>query len=581
MTLLEALEHVVKHNVHRHGVVLKCLLLCGFSPLHLKTFLHAELIGLILDKRIVVEEGLFDDVRRSLMELRPSDFSFVVLALEWSDFDPRLGLRNSGHWLPGEIDDILGNVRKSAIFFRERISLLSNEAPFSISLPSLPLPPVHFGKSHEGNAWSFAIDREISSFAESMASLQNVRIVSPQGMLLEAPLSVRRDPKGDIAYGFPYTLEFTAVLGRFLAELAANVPSMKGIVTDLDGTLWRGILGDDGVDGVSWDLDHGSQMHALYQKVLHSMANAGTLLAVASKNDAALVEQAFLRHDILLPRDSVFPLEAHWESKISSIHRILKVWNIGEDAAVFIDDNPHEIEEVRTAFPRMKCLRFPSDDPGEILELLFRLRDLCGKSTIGKEDAVRLSSIRNGSDFADTATEDDPDRYEGLLRESNARISASFLKNPVDPRALELINKTNQFNMNGRRRTQGEWFSYLKGENTLLLVVSYNDRFGSLGKISVLTGEKTAKELCVTNWVMSCRAFGRRIEYQVLRLLFEKTGVDAIRFSYEPTERNMPFLKFINTILQKNNNPMSDNIVISKKIFDIYCPNLYHSVEVG
>lgn len=580
MTLLEALERVGEHNAHRQGDVLKCLFLCGFSSLHLKTFLHAELIELIPDRKIIFEEGLFDDVRRSLMDLCPSDFSFVVLALEWSDFDPRLGLRNTGSWLPGDLNDILGNVRKSAEFFRERIALLSKEAPFTMSLPSLPLPPVHFGKNHEGNAWSFAIDREISSFAESVASLQNVRIVSPQRMLLETPPSLRRDPKGDIAYGFPYTLEFAAVLGRFLAELAANVPPMKGVVTDLDGTLWRGILGDDGVDGVSWDLDHGSQMHALYQKVLHSMANAGTLVAVASKNDAALVERAFLRRDILLPRDSVFPLEAHWENKTTSLRRILKVWNIGEDAAVFIDDNPREIEEVRTAFPRMQCLRFPSDDPGEILELLFRLRDLCGKSTIAKEDAIRLSSIRNGTDFVEAVTEDDPDRYEVLLRESNARISASFSKNPVDPRALELINKTNQFNMSGRRRTESEWISYLKAENTLLLIVSYDDRYGSLGKISVLTGERTAKEFRVTNWVMSCRAFGRRIEYQALRLLFEKTGVDAIRIFYEPTERNIPFFKFINTILQENNNSDSNNIVITKKLFDIFCPKLYHFVEV-
>ena len=114
----------------------------------------------------------------------------------------------------------------------------------------------------------------------------------------------------------------------------------------------------------------------LYQKTLHSLALSGILVAVASKNERALVEEAFKEKDILLPRELIFPLEANWGKKSASIQRILKAWNVNEDSVLFIDDNPREIEEVQSVFPYIQTFCFPSKSPEKILSLLYLLREL-------------------------------------------------------------------------------------------------------------------------------------------------------------------------------------------------------------
>ena len=121
-------------------------------------------------------------------------------------------------------------------------------------------------------------------------------------------LVVRYDIKSDLLTGFPYTLGHASAIGELMACLIENRPPLKGLITDLDDTLWSGIVGEDGVDGISWNLDDHSQMHGVYQQFLSSLAAAGVLIGVASKNDAATVTQAFERPDLLLSKEDVFPV---------------------------------------------------------------------------------------------------------------------------------------------------------------------------------------------------------------------------------------------------------------------------------
>jgi FkbH-like protein len=316
----------------------------------------------------------------------------------------------------------------------------------------------------------------------------------------------------------------------------------------LDDTLWRGILGEDGPDGVSWDLDHHSHMHGVYQQFLRSLSEAGILIGVASKNDPALVAEAFRRTDILLPRDSIFPFEAHWGAKSESVARILKAWNIGADAVVFIDDSPAELAEVQSAHAGIEAMAFPTQEPQQILQLCQRVRDLFGKNSIGEEDGLRLQSLRLPYEGAedDVNQRGSPDSF---LQQAEAELNLTYSKDPLDPRAFELINKTNQFNLNGRRYLLTELQKYARLAETFLLVVSYRDKYGPLGKIAVITGRKQDSTLLLDNWVMSCRAFGRRIEYACLEALYKKYGAEEIEFAFETTDRNGPMKDFLQAIL--------------------------------
>ena len=286
-----------------------------------------------------------------------------------------------------------------------------------------------------------------------------------------------------------------------------------------------GILGDDGPSGISWDLDQGSHIHGYFQQFLNSLGAAGILIGIASKNDPGLVEDAMRRRDLLLRPDRVFPVIVDWGAKSTSVHRILHAWNIAADSVVFVDDSPMELAEVQSVHPDMECLLFPTRDDQAAYELIEHLRESFGKDRIGREDGIRLDSLRSADSLwarasFDSASTDD------FLEKVEAELTVDFAKLPPNPRAFELISKVNQFNLNGRRPTERAWQAYLEDPETFVLAVDYRDNFGPLGTIAVLAGRVQGDSLRLDTWVMSCRAFSRRVEHSCLAALFEKLRRD-------------------------------------------------------
>ncbi|MBE3049609.1 hypothetical protein IMZ48_45370 [Candidatus Bathyarchaeota archaeon] len=234
-----------------------------------------------------------------------------------------------------------------------------------------------------------------------------------------------------------------------------------------------------------------------------------------------------------------------------------------------------EVAEVKAAFPDMECVVFPKSDYPAFWKMVGALRDFFGKSVVSAEDELRLRSIRDASVLRGLLA-DTPESLDEFLRHAEAKIHFIFGKNPMDPRAIELINKTNQFNLNGVRFSESEWMSHLKDPAAFLVVVNYEDKFGPLGKIAVITGKADNRRLFVNAWVMSCRAFSRRIEHQCLKYLFEKFAAEEIFFGFQETPRNSPLQEFL---LQWSNAPLSGNISISCAAFYVKAPSLYHRVE--
>lgn len=207
------------------------------------------------------------------------------------------------------------------------------------------------------------------------------------------------------------------------------------------------------------------------------------LVGIASKNNAEVAEKALTRSDIVLKRDKLFPAEIHWEPKSGSVSRILKKWNIGADSVVFVDDSPMECEEVRAAHPGIECILFPKNDYAKALALLERLRDLFGKTSLSAEDGFRLESIRNSQQFMEGAG--GSDLAEQFLSSAEAVITFELNPPAEDTRVLELVNKTNQFNLNGKRFSEAEWQAGASAPGAFVAAIGYQDKFGPLGKISV------------------------------------------------------------------------------------------------
>ena len=547
MKLIEALE-ILRKAPSADSQRLRINLVCGFMPLHFATFLEAHLRLALPDRRIEITSGLYGDFWGNLERLESAENGVAIVALEWGDLDPRLGLRSLGSWAPTTFPEIIQTVKSRSAQFVRIVQEISKKLRVVISFPTLPLLPVSFSPGWHASAFDVELRVCISNAESQIVGIRNVKVLNSERLDQLSPKANRLDAKSELASGFPYKLGHASVMADLTSQLISSTAPKKGLVTDLDDTLWDGILGEVGVEGISWDLEHGSQVHGLYQRLLQALSEAGVLIAAASKNDARIVDEALGRDDLVLSRDAIFPVDAHWGPKSESFDRILRAWNIGSDSIVFVDDSPLELAEVKASYPDVECVLFPKNDPQAVVALLYRLRDLFGKNALSEEDAVRRDSLRSTQERS-SEIQNQGANFDEFLAGTDAEITIDFTKDPLDARALELVNKTNQFNLNARRYDEADWDAYMRQPETFLLMASYKDKYGPLGKIAVLAGRYLEQKVMLDVWVMSCRAFSRRIEYRCLEEVFARYQTDEIQLDFKSTPRNSPIREFLNEII--------------------------------
>lgn len=516
-------------------------LVCGFQPLHLATFLNAHVSERFPGDHVEIVSGLYGDFLGNIGKAAESDATAAAAPMEWSDLDPRLGLRSAGGWSDRSKRDIVESVQNRRARIAEAIAKLAQRMPVAVAPPGLPLPPIGNTPPAQSSVLELELALALDSLLLELANASGVRVVDRSYLEQLSPPAARLDAKMELLAGFPYTIAHADALARCLADVLHPRPPKKALITDLDDTLWDGIVGEVGPEAVTWHQDSHTQPHGLYQQMLGHLADCGVLIGVSSKNEMAVAEAAIARKDLLVDAAVLFPVVANWGPKSAAVAEILKAWNIGADAVVFVDDNPMELSEVRQAFPDMTCLEFPKKDPARLWAVLGELRDLFGKPVVLDEDRLRRSSIRAGIEMrAGAAGAGSPEFLRGL----EGTVTLDYRKDAADKRPLELINKTNQFNLNGARLSEGEWHRMLEDGNMLTVVVSYRDKFGPLGKIAVVAGRRDGRCFRVTHWVMSCRAFSRRIEHHTLTQLFDRSGAEVLEFAFEPTARNQPLQQF-------------------------------------
>ena len=573
MNLLHALE-LLKQPIAEPASDRGLFLACGFTPLHLKTFLAAHLRHSLPNDQIKIGTGLYGDLAGSLERLKPSRGMVVCVLVEWEDLDPRLGIRSLGGWRSADTIDVVESARRQSERLADLVKRLAEKAPVYVSAPTLPLPPMFTTRGGQANHYECELREITASLATSLSAHKRVRLLSSQLLDELSPLASRFDVKAEITTSFPYSLEHASTLAELLAGLIQDSPPKKGLITDLDDTLWAGTLGEIGADRIAWDMAGHAHMHGLYQQFLGSLASSGVLLAVASKNDPALVEQALARNDMILSKESLFPVEAHWKPKSESVGRILETWNIGAADVVFIDDSPMEVAEVHAAFPEMECIVFPKGNHQAIWDLLKRLRNCFAKEVVSAEDLIRLNSIRTGSALR-SSSHSGSSSIDDFLDKAEAVITLYFGSDASDNRAFELVNKTNQFNLNGKRYSESDWISFCQDPAAFLLTASYEDKYGPLGKIAVVMGKKFGRKIHVSTWVMSCRAFSRRIEHHCLKYLFEKLDAEEIVFEFKLTPRNGPIRDFFAELSGEANGLAP---TVHKATFDAKVPALFHHI---
>lgn len=335
-----------------------------------------------------------------------------------------------------------------------------------------------------------------------------------------------------------------AMYGDLTARLigAARGKSRKCLVLDLDNTLWGGVIGDDGVEGIK--LGQGSaagEAHLALQRYAKALKDRGIILAVCSKNEATIAEAAFRDHPEMLLKHSDFAaFVANWQDKATNLRAIAKQLNIGLDALVFVDDNPMERGHIRAELPMVAVPELPADpalyvrtvaDAGYFEAIAFTQedRDRAGQYAANAEREQLMSSAGG---------------IDAYLQKLEMVVEAGPVTAMNLARATQLINKTNQFNNTGVRRTEQEIESLSFDPRALLLQFRLIDRFGDNGLVSVMVlapAENEPGVLDMASWVMSCRVFGRQLEDEATNIMVDAArgmGVSAIRAGYKPTEKN-------------------------------------------
>jgi len=576
LTLLEALEIInrKKEETQREFPVFYA---AGYTPLHLLSFTQAYLQTSIPHERVIIKSGLFNDLIGNISMSKREEYRHLLIHIEWPDLDPRLGLRSSSGWDLSMLTDVIETIEKKTHALIAEVESAAASVPITLCFPTLPIFPMSYQPPYLLQSLRTKMDGLMHRVQQRFIDSSRVQMIDPYWLDLHYTGYDRYDAESEISFGFPFTLPFASFLGALFADTIRVPAPKKGLITDLDGTLWSGILGDVGEEGIQWSLDHHAMHHGLYQRLLLSLSETGALIAVASKNDMFNVEKAFQRQDLIFTKDKAFPIQAHWNPKSLSVREILRTWNIGEDSVVFIDDSPLELEEVKRHFPKLTCLRFPKEEPKQILPFLHTLRQLFGKRQVTEEDKYRVESIRTSSEVFQVDGPEATVDQEALLSSIQSKIEIYTKGLKTDTRAFELVNKTNQFNLNGERYSQSAWDEMCESPNFVGVALGYKDKFGPLGKILVLLGEVEDGALDVRSLVMSCRAFSRRVEHRCLQWLFENYELREMRFHFRPTEKNGPIQSFFKEYEMNTEDPL---LVLKRDDFYEKVPELYHAVEV-
>jgi FkbH-like protein len=323
------------------------------------------------------------------------------------------------------------------------------------------------------------------------------------------------------------------------AVLAADLGlSRKCIVLDLDNTLWGGVVGEDGVAGLRLGDGAVGEAYAAFQEFLLRLNERGVLLAVCSKNDDAEARRVFEQHpEMRLRLDDIAVFVATWQAKADNLRTIASRLGLGLDALVFVDDNPAERDMVRQLVAEVEVVTLPPDPAHYVWALADSL--LLEPAWLTLDDARRAEQYRARAQAADLQAR--TDGIEDFYRSLEMRAELGPFDDLHLPRIAQLVAKTNQFNLTGRRHGLPELRAIMTDPDRIGFYLRLRDRFADHGLVSVLIAERRGDDLDIDTFLMSCRVIGRTVEAEMLAELCgqaERLGCRTLSGTYVPSARN-------------------------------------------
>ncbi len=474
------------------------------------------------------------DPASGLWRFQPNTVLLAFDAYHWlRGADPGLLKSEADEWLDGAVADIRDTWRQIREAFHCPI----------VQQTVLPIFPALLGSNEHRLPGSPArLTVRLNEALREAADADGIDLLALDARAASDGLAFWHDP----VLWHRAKQEVTPLAARLYGDLVGRIlaarqgRSAKCMVLDLDNTLWGGVIGDDGLEGIV--LGQGSahgEAFVAFQAYALDQAKRGVILAVCSKNDEANALEPFERHpDMVLKRAHIGSFVANWQDKATNIRQIASELNIGLDSLVFVDDNPFERNLVREELPMVSVPEIPLD-PGLVAKCLSDAGYFEGLA-VTEEDRERTAQYqanRERSALQARAT-DLPSYLRGLdMKLLWRRFDAVGL-----PRIVQLINKTNQFNLTTRRYTDDDMQAVIADPKAFGLQLRLLDRYGDNGIIAIIIGRLADDgDAVLDTWLMSCRVLGRQVEEASLALAMDQAarlGARRLIGEYRPTAKN-------------------------------------------
>ncbi len=339
----------------------------------------------------------------------------------------------------------------------------------------------------------------------------------------------------------PYSKSGLSALEKIILDYVSVTKGMhkKCLAVDLDNTLWGGVIGEDGVDGIVLSNHNEGARYYDTQKIIKKMKNQGVMIAILSKNNVDDVNAVY-KHPFMLLQHEDFVAEAiNWNPKSANIRQLAADLNIGLDAFVFLDDNPAEREQMKAECPEVSVIEFPQDSSllPDALEKAYKeyflaldvtAEDL-NKTAMYKAETQRKAEMKSAGSVDD------------FLKNLKMTMSIHKMLPEEEKRVVQLINKTNQFNLTTKRYSEEEVKAL--SESGDIITVHMADKYGDQGLVAVLILKYEGQTAEIDTFLMSCRVMGRNAETEVLSLIkemLEKKGIKKLIGLYSKTAKNVP-----------------------------------------
>lgn len=381
---------------------------------------------------------------------------------------------------------------------------------------------------------------------------ENIKVIDLDNILSDISVKSAVDMRNFYSSKALYTVEFYKHYADYITPvmLSAVGKTKKALIFDCDNTLWKGILGEEGFQGIKMSADDkdGLPYHEV-QNLALELSRKGVIIGLCSKNNPEDVEEILLNHqDIALSDKYISIKKVNWLDKVTNLKDIARELNIGTDGIVYVDDSDFEINYIKTVMPEITIIKVP-ENKYEYPSLIRKAFGYFYSSGETKEDYNRTrmyreerSRIKEKNSFLS---------IEEYLQSLNINLSVYLNDHSIVERMAQLTRKTNQFNLTTKRYSEAEINNFLSSNNHLLVAVDVKDKFGDSGitALSIIkTGEETAE---IDTFLMSCRILGRKIEFKFFDLIIEqliKRGFSQIKASYFKTMKNQQVEYFYESI---------------------------------